>query len=98
MVLMGFLAVLFILFFSLWISARRDRRAPKVIRRAIVLDKRVRLENDSPSEDYFFTCEYENGEREELEVDESEYGIIVVGDTVNVIRQRKMLRVERVVS
>ncbi|PPQ47763.1 DUF2500 domain-containing protein [Paenibacillus peoriae] len=98
MVLMGFLAVLFILFFSLWISARRDIRAPKVIRRAIVLDKRVRLENDSPSEDYFFTCEYENGEREELEVDESEYGIIVVGDTVNVIRQRKMLRVERVVS
>jgi hypothetical protein len=82
---MGFLAVLFILFFSLWLSARRDRRAPKVIRRAIVLDKRVRLENDSPSEDYFFTCEYENG-------------IIVVGDTVNVIRQRKMLRVERVVS
>ncbi|MGY3382356.1 hypothetical protein ACVWZB_000248 [Paenibacillus polymyxa] len=97
MVLMGFIVVLFILFFSLWVSARRNERAPKVIRRAVILDKRVRLENDSPSEDYFFTCEYENGEREEIEVDESEYGIIVVGDTINVIRQRKLLRVERVV-
>ncbi|WP_367997025.1 hypothetical protein [Paenibacillus sp. MZ03-122A] len=46
--------VLFILFFSLWISVRRDRRAPKVIRQAIVLHKRVRLENDLPSEDCFY--------------------------------------------
>ncbi|APB70886.1 DUF2500 domain-containing protein [Paenibacillus peoriae] len=75
-----------------------NKKKPIVTRVAKVLDKRMYQKEDSSIRYYYFTCEFEDGERGEFEVPESEYGVTIVGDRVIVLQQGTFSKVERVVG
>nr|WP_300148460.1 DUF2500 domain-containing protein [Propionicimonas sp.] len=63
--------------------AARDNAAPEVSAAARVLDRRIETTgggDTTVSQRYFVSFEQPSGERFELEVPESEYGLLAVGD------------------
>lgn len=64
--------------------AARDNAAPEVSAAARVLDRRIETTgggDTTVSQRYFVSFEQPSGERFELEVPESEYGLLAVGDS-----------------
>ncbi|MMZ48469.1 hypothetical protein D1872_101400 [compost metagenome] len=80
------------------ITARKNRKQPKIERIGEVVDKRVDWTEGSSSKTFYITCEFENNERKEIIVREDKYGLFVVGDKIKVTSQGTWDWVERVVA
>ncbi|MDG0053101.1 DUF2500 domain-containing protein [Paenibacillus sp. P2(2022)] len=80
------------------ITARKNRKQPKIERIGEVVDKRVNWTEGSSSKTFYITCEFENNERKEIIVRDDKYGLFVVGDKIKVTSQGTWDWVERVVA
>ncbi|AJE53707.1 DUF2500 family protein [Paenibacillus polymyxa] len=80
------------------ITARKNRKQPKIERIGEVVDKRVNWTEGSSSKTFYITCEFENNERKEIIVRDDKYGLFVVGDKIKVTSQGTWEWVERVVT
>ncbi|MBE7899866.1 DUF2500 family protein [Paenibacillus polymyxa] len=80
------------------ITARKNRKQPKIERIGEVVDKRVNWTEGSSSKTFYITCEFEKNERKEIIVREDKYGLFVVGDKIKVTSQGTWDWVERVVT
>ncbi|MDY7992644.1 MULTISPECIES: DUF2500 family protein [Paenibacillus] len=80
------------------ITARKNRKQPKIERIGEVVDKRVNWTEGSSSKTFYITCEFENNERKEITVRDDKYGLFVVGDKIKVTSQGTWDWVERVVT
>jgi hypothetical protein len=107
----GFIVLVFVVLVGFFIATavraarqgRKDNAAPEVSAIARVVDKRIQVSggDDFPvREEHFVTFEQTAGERFELQVPASEYGLLVVGDQGSVTMkgtrflsfQRELLR------
>ncbi|WP_311077948.1 DUF2500 family protein [Paenibacillus polymyxa] len=102
--LLGFLSFIAFLVILIWVlmiplnrEEARNLKKPKIERVAKVVDKRMNWLEDSSVRYYYFTCEFQDGSREEIKVSESEYGVIIVGDFAKIIQQGTSIKAERVV-
>ncbi len=84
-VVFGLIAFVIIMGIVKSISAGLSNQAAEQVQRSCkVVDKRTRVRggsgNFSASTDYYITFEFDRGERKELEVKDTDFGMIVIGD------------------
>jgi len=79
------LSALIVYLFQHFTQWQRNRMAPRLSVGADVVSKRsdrfIPTDDAPPNGDYFVTFEMEGGDRMELNVSGSEYGVLVEGDT-----------------
>ncbi|MEC0182294.1 DUF2500 domain-containing protein [Paenibacillus peoriae] len=81
----GIVALFMIIGIGKTIGAGISNQAAELVQRPCkVLDKRTRVSGGSgdfsASTDYYITFEFDGGERKELKVKDTDFGMIVVGD------------------